>query len=553
MVIDSERIGSDKEYTEELRFRCITDHLFLAPFLGYDDFVPRIHRPVADFYVQKKPGLPIPEQDPVVKQRIHIHPRKTYKTSMKIVDDVQWILYDADITILQLSAGQKLAKAKTRLISNHFYCPKGSQKTAFHMAFPEHVVDKVYEQYWSPARTIHQIDATVDFTSPESKQAGWHPWVLDEDDMVETLNSGIDADPDQRQSLIRTYTTNKNTVRKGGYINIGGTRYHPLDAHGKRLLDIENNPSAWKSLVSGSLIVKNGERLTQGEFPAEDEVELLFPEILSYDELRGMFLEDYETFMCQQMNDPQGGAFLVFPEKIHQQAIVRQQQITPMGEVKICWRFQYAGKAYSARYSEGVAVRLMEGHAFIIDAWQGTYTPSGLAEKVVASCKKHQCGKLMLVSVPGAQAMEGTILNESYRRNVSLRIDWQEFDEDEHTMNSRIASLEPRMKAGRFSISEEMGQAREFKRQLVHFGLVVENGLVDCASRIAAAIPASMLREEIEDEELDMIRRQRERMAADMAYGHAASEQRAEEQRETEWMPEVNPWGLSPLPGGLCG
>src|ERR1700678_3055938 len=124
-MLDRERLTASAEYRNEVRFRCQTDHFFLGRLLGYNKFVERIHRPVADLYVAKKPGLPLEEQD-AIKNRLHLDPRITYKTTFGIVDTVQWILIDPDVTVLNETATKPLSKALTDTTTERaFYQPKG--------------------------------------------------------------------------------------------------------------------------------------------------------------------------------------------------------------------------------------------------------------------------------------------------------------------------------------------------------------------------------------------------------------------------------------------
>src|ERR1700677_1026627 len=124
-MLDRERLIDDVAYREEDRFRFHTDGFFAARLLGYNKFVERIHRPVADLYVAKKPGLPLEEQD-VIKNRLHIDPRITYKTTYGIVDSTQWITVDPDVTILNETATKPLSKALTDTTTERaFYLPNG--------------------------------------------------------------------------------------------------------------------------------------------------------------------------------------------------------------------------------------------------------------------------------------------------------------------------------------------------------------------------------------------------------------------------------------------
>jgi hypothetical protein len=553
-MLDRERLLSSAAYRDEARFRCQTDHFFLGRLLGYTKFVERIHRPVADLYVAKKPGLPLEEQD-AIKNRLHLDPRLTYKTTFGIIDTVQWILINPDVTITNLTATQPLSQDLTdTTVAAAFLQPKGKEPTPLQICFPEHVVEKqVSGEYNSPGRTFAQPDKTISSRSVTSGQTGYHPWVLNPDDAVDPENSGITATDKVRRGVIIRYNTNRNTLQRGGYVHMRGTRYHPFELWGETLEKMD--PSEWKVLIRGSLRVLSGERLQEGEFPPEDELELLFPEIQSYAELRSKFNTDYVTFMCQQMNDPQGGSMAKFPQDLYLQTLLQPEKIPLFGETFIAWRFPFGGKDFMSKYAEGCAMRITNGHAYVIDAWQGSYTPTGLAEKVIKECHKHQVGEIAAEDSPGSRYLEAHIKNESYKKNVSVRMKWIPFDEDDNARFTRVEQLEPMMRSGRLSISTATGKAAELRRQFIHFGLIAENGIIDTISRLAIKVPVSLLRTEIDEEEQQAQRKRRMQMESDMAFG-GAGQQAMEEQRLKQQLASMAPrnsYGLPDVLGGLDG
>jgi hypothetical protein len=565
VIIDTDRLRDDSEYKEELRHRCETDHLFLADMVGWTSFIPSLHQPAVDLYFPKNKNLPIEQQHPI-KNRLHLDPRHTFKTTLGKVDTLQWILaFPETITIVNESSTQPLAAAISTQIAKLLWKPSYKQATRLQMLYPELVDSSKIEPEgkWStPNHSDLEMDSTLGFTSPMTAQSGWHPWCLNPDDMVDTTNSGVHATSTARKKVIDSYYTNKNTVRFGGYINIRGTRYHPFELYGQILETMD--PAEWQVLIRGSMIVNNGLRLLPGDFPDEDEVTLVFPGLLDYKRLRGLFFEHYESFMSQQMNDPQGGAVPTFDEHLYTSILTTPDRITPLGETFICWRLPYGGKPYMATYAEGAAARVFAGKVYITDCWQGIYPPSRLVEKIVRECRKHQTNKVMIEQTPGAEHIEAGLKNESYRKNQSIKLQWLEYEEDDNKRKVRLQQLETMMRAGRIAISTLAAKATECRRQFLNFGLVEENGIVDCISRLSAKIPSTVMRDELEDEEIDLARRRREDMAYSMAFGQAEQDMLAGhaemENRESmkanasryAW-DKANSFGLPPLPGGLDG
>lgn len=551
-LLDPERLEGDKEYREELRHRCQTDGFFLAPFLGYHDFVRRIHQPVADLYINKSPGLSIAEQDPIWKNRMHLDPRHTFKTTWGFLDQVQWITCCPDVTIVNETATKPLGIAITKRVSRAFYQPKKKGPTYFQQLFPEFVVDKQYSTYRAPCSTQDNVEPTLYSTSVNSSQSGWHPWIINADDMVDTENSGVKASDESRESVWSTYQTNKNTLRTGGYINIRGTRYHPFDLYG-RLLNVID-PDEWKMLIRSSMRVKSGERLIEGEFPAEDEVELLFPEMLSYKKLRSLFREDYTSYMCQQQNDPQGGGVTIFSPELYNQVQIESERVPSIGEVRICWRLVCEAKEYMSTYSEGVAVLYQGARVYVVDAWRGNFTPTELCERIVAGCRKWQCHELTIERTPGSDSTIPHIQNEAIQRNWSLKIDRPDFEVDDSTRIGRCKNLQPMMKAGRLWFSRGTGQQEEIKTQFTNFQLIERNGLIDCISRLALRIPASVLRGFVTSEQRAMYKLAQSQDMWDAIYGNGGAVEVEEAiLAESQQRSHSNSYGLVPMLGGLDG
>ena len=554
MLFDLDRVAGDREYRDELRFRCITDHFFLGQMLGkgFDKLDRVVHAKMAGLYVKKKPGLSIEEQD-TVKNMIDLEPREVYKTTMGHLDSIQWILVDPDMTILNEGATQPLAKAISNVQSAAFVKPKGRQPTVFQSLFPEYVVEKAGDGwYQAPCRTYSQVDMTIDTTSVQTSQSGFHPWVFNADDAVDTTNSGIKARDEVRAAVISNHYTNINTRKRGGYFHARGTRYHPFDLWNALLREAELTPDLWRVVVQPVMRVLSGRRITPDWFPEPHEVDILYP-FVSYDELKAKSV-NYESLMCQQMNDPQGGGLQIITEELYESCLVDERKMPLIGEVLVFWRPMYGGKDFMGAYAEGCACRKVGDKLYVIDAWRGMYTPSGFAEKVVETLRKHQTGKLTMEDVPGTQYALHDIQNEAARRNLGVKIELVDFDEEDGRRMQRMKALEPKMIAGRVRISTTSGMGPEMRRQFVHLGMVPENGIIDSVSRLALRIPASVIQTELEQEEIESYRRARNRGLYEHIYGLGGMvEVEQQEQVAATPMPQRGYPGLPSILGGLDG
>lgn len=561
-LVDIKKLETDAAYREDMRHRCRTDHFFLGNIIGLNKFHSVLHKPAVELYFPKNINLSIEEQDPV-KNRMHMDPRGVFKTTLGRIDKLQWILaFPELVTILNESATQPLAKAISKGIADYLYCPKYAQPTDLQRIFPELVVDKApfnNSDTWNmPNRPTGDLDSTLAFTSPMTTQSGWHPYIINADDMVETKNSGINANPDLRQAVIDTFDTNVNTLRAGGYVYLIGTRYHPFDLYGDTLDSM--NAKLWKVLIRGSVTVKDGTRLVPGEFPEEDALILNFKELpgQDYDSLKQKFDKNFESYMCQQQNDPQGGSIATFDEKLYNSCAIDPDLMPPYGgETFVAWRLPYGGKKNMLQ-AEGVAARIVNGKVYVIDCWQGNYIPSRLAERIVQTQKTHEPDGIMILRTPGSEFMASHIRNEAARRNLSIRLQWVDWEEDDHRRNSEIKLMEPMMKAGRILFSNDMTKWQECRKQFVHFGLVEENGIIECVSKFANLIPISQMRANLEEDEIAYIRRRRDDALLNsflQLQGMPDVDDQAKRKAEAhlQAMQKADTWSMPALPGGLDG
>jgi hypothetical protein len=575
MMLEQERLTTDAAYREDMRHRFITDWFFACELLGRP--MHRVlHAPVAELYPTKNPNVSIAEQS-VVKNRLLLDPRYSWKTTGARVEKIQWLAaFPDEITMLNESATQPLAEEISKSIAGVWYCTRYGVPSQLQQLFPELRTDKEPfggrgERWNTPGRAastentgmLRDLDHSISYTSPQSVQSGWHPWIINADDMVEEKNSGLRANPDVRTGIVNLYDTNRNTLVPGGYVYLTGTRYHPFDLYGVRLEDMD--PAEWKVLVRCSMTRKDGSKLLPGEFPAEDEVILHFPDIpgLDYRSLRSKFYANYETFMCQQQNSPQGGHVQMFDDKLYDACEIDEDRV-PMfgGEVFTCWRLPYGSKPATNKYAEGVCARIDGGKVYIVDCWRFGGTPSHQAEMMVQCHKRAQADGMMVLGTPGSDSAWTLLRNEAAKKNLSLRLHWAEWDDNENYRTHQIKQMEPLLRVGRVLFQRATTKGSELRKQFVHFGLIEETGLIECVARLADRVPLSQLRANMEEEELEWQRRARERgMLADflgqqgLMQGQTLVNEQLEQKATAHMaaMSEAGSWKMPPLPGGLDG
>jgi hypothetical protein len=262
--------------------------------------------------------------------------------------------------------------------------------------------------------------------------------------------------------------------------------------------------------------------------------------------------------MAQQQNDPQGGGIQKFSEKLYESCQIAPERIPLGGEIYLVWRPRYGGKPSMAKYAEGAVAKVVDGKIFVLDAWEGTYTPSGEAEKIVFQAKAHDADGLMIVAVPGSEYVMQHVRNEAMRKNRSLKMQWLDFEEDDARSMASMEQLEPLMKVGRVLFSTGMSKAAECQNQFVHFGLMEHNGIVDCISKFADLVPISMMRANMSEEELEWQRRRRDDALISQFLDQQGMPSVDEELRQKadahlQSMSSVSNYTLPPMPGGLDG
>lgn len=551
-------LDGDRKFSDLLRRRCQTDLLFLADVLGYHKMVPRIHSPVAQHAVQKKPELAeaisdheelMNAQDPGFKQRLHMDPRKCFKTTLGIVDDVQWIICFPNVRICKLTATKPLAAAVAGEIAQPFVKATHEMPSLFQALFPEFVItprDRKVGQFRTPNRTIDWKEETVMSFSIETSISGWHFDVMDVDDVVDTQNSktatGI-------QLVKNNWRINKKTLMAWGYTNFKGTRYNPMDLWGDIIK--KANPARIKVLLRSALSLKSGKRLEPGDFPARDEMELNFPELLSYEHLKDEFDDDYSSFMTQYMNDAHGGNEVTFTPETMLASTVDEVAVPVTGQIFIAWRLAYGGKE-NMRTPCGAVGLLYEGRLYVMELSNTPMMPSGLAHRIASLAKKYGSHRVTIEETPGAKNLEPAIHNYAATLGWTVQIAWVPFEEDDGARDLRLKALEPIIVSRRLLFSSGVKRLRDVHEEFTSYGMTDEFGLVDVIARLSDNLPKLIVQQESDASQDVQWEILRQKDLYDRTHGLGRYSLPVEAPVET-YTPPRNSYGLDESLGGLNG
>ena len=515
--VDIARLKTDKDYRLSIRYRMQTDLFFLAKHcLGYDKISEKWHREAVDLFVKKDPSKSLREQSRQ-HRRILLMPRRTYKTSLSICDAVQWIICFPDIAIMVMTASNSpdspLADAFVAEVADHFFSPAGGTPKVLHICFPEHCIGKMPKagEFQTPARTRYRRDPTLKGVSIEQSLSGWHPDVLLGEDIQDNRNSQT---PQALKKVKKNFHLNTKMLGEAGYIGLTATRYGPMDLYGDMLAKVNDDTLVvWKSAY---IRRPHALRLDDDEL-TEQDVDLQFPEQLSWSFLREEKRLDPDSFWTQYMNVAEGSFVPTFPIERLQAARVDATLTEFEDRVHIAWRFEYAESKFAAA-AVGVEHR---GRMTIVEVVRGVFTPTALARRVVALAKRWETHRVEIEATPGAHNYAPHIRNEALEADWWVEISWSEFLQDETARVLSIKAAEPHLLAGRLLFAAGIANLQEVFRQLYHFGMTEDTDIASVVSRVAAKLPPSIAAEGFGNHDEEAFQAMMERDAYQRLYAPA--------------------------------
>lgn len=476
--IPSEKF-KDSDLYQEVRRRSKSDLFFLAKYvIGYKGeennlILDRVHRRICNLFVKKDDTKPLADQDKR-KERMLLYPRGTFKSTIDVIDAVQWTLNFPDIRILFITGGKKLAEEFLSEFKNHFTI---QEETSFmNLYFPEFcVADTKTEQgnvhtFVSPARKHFSKEPTAMASSVDSKMSGKHFDVMKADDCV-TNDTPEDA------TLLKKMYTNFNVLTKMlmpyGYLDIVGTRYHDLDMYGE-LLNInigdiiknrddeagdlalwehqENKTTGLQILIGRAIVPKPGIYKDILEL-TEEECIVHFPEYLPFGKLKHEWVKSEKASEGQYNQNPRPKSTTTFTIPLLQRQTVDHTKIPYSGPITITWDFAYArDKKQTRDFSTASVARWSEkGEMFIIDLVRDRFLPNDLAKAVVKLAMDWRPAIIAIEDAGGSNLLEPAILREAEKCGlpdvlaVCKRIDWFSPDRQYGAKQIRMGALHPWM------------------------------------------------------------------------------------------------------------
>jgi hypothetical protein len=558
---------AEPEVREDGRRVAQNNLLALSWILGYTLIDEHVHREALEFFPIKNANLTLDEwltESNATYTRVGelLLPRGVFKTTINIANCIQMLIcWPANIAILVMCGRSDLAHDCVGQVGSFFFKPARAHPTLFQALWPELCVEKKIFPEEGFTTAVRQTDPAIIEPaiwgeSIESGTSGYHPNILISDDLHNNRNSRTF---EGRSHITKKYKLAKKVLLPTGSEIRIGTIYGTGDMYCDSVLN--SRPGTVRRLIKPALRLKSGERLDLNDFPDEDEIDLMFPTILTYDFLRAEFEADVGTFFNQYMLDEYGANEVVFTQAQMLSIMVPEENIPMEGETIIYWRFPCQLKGWmTAACAVG---QLHRNRCFIVDAMEGEYKPSVLAKLIVTTARKYQVHTVHVEDSPGAVMMTSAIANYALTTGWRLSIEWKrKYDDDEEQEGEnagerdlRIRNMEAVLSTARLFINSKIRQMKKLMVEFTQYGAIPENALPDVISRVSDHLPQSIAAEEF-GEEAKAWEQAKERDWYNLVYGRGQyappepepeevePEQSFEEQQLTEqgleiWIPGI--------------
>jgi hypothetical protein len=525
----------DEECREDGRRLCKTHLLALCYVLGYCLITEDVHHEALNYFPEVDDNRTVEELCVGVKRRRSLmYPRNTYKSTIDLVNVVRLILnYYFTIAILIMSGGKELAFAFVDQIASFFVRPDNRPMTLFQALFPELCItrQKNSGEFTAALRKSEPkiIEPLVWANSIDSATTGWHPDVLILDDVNNNRNSNSFT---ARVRITKAYKLSRKILKPTGIEMLIGTPYGPGDLFNDQLLTAR--PGSYDRVFKPAMKMLSGERLDANGFPAEDEVELLFPSILSYDFLREEYEADYASFQSQYMLDSYGASEIVFGERETLEAMVDEGDLPMEGETFMALRLPCRSQKWDK--VSGAVGLMHRNRMYVVDIVQGHYKPSVMAKMIHDLARKHGLHRVAIEDSPGARIFQPAIDNYALSTGWPVRIEWLPFIEDAGERDIRIRSMEALIATSRLLFSSGV-KTKPLMTGFVEYGMTPETGLPDVISRLADHLPVSIANEEEDSEDAWEMLRQRDHF--NLVYGRGPYAPPEPEPEEAEPEPYI--------------
>lgn len=522
-----------KDNLDALRFLCKTNLLFLAREILNKEFTFYTHARLCNFFVQKDPSRALVYQDPV-KDRLLLYPRGGFKSTLDMIDCVQWIINFPDVRILVLCSTDDLAEAFVWEVRKYFSVVEHSKPTVFQRLFPEFCIKPSSgseTEFICPcaSRDLESTDdekkePTVWASSILSNLPGWHCDLAKIDDAVNDKNAATNL---LIAKVIKKVNYAESLIDPGGYIDMIGTPYAPGDLYTNRKevsdpteIKILEKPAWW---LKADSIHKNERDWTNEDLELLFEFDKLGTPRLTHKFLRKKKRQDVQIFNSQYLLNPAGVKKIKFTRELLAQRTISRDQLPLKLTYYILWDFAYAANKDND-YSVGAAIGLdEEGRAYVVEIFRDHYLDSELAREIASSNKTYLPRLVPIENSNGAQFLESSIRRYSDEMGISyIPLDFFKVDKTPNAKATRIGALQPLLVDGRLYFLNEIACLEDLYKEFEGFGSVPHDDIPDAVSHVHRVLPSFGAMQSNMEERKEKERKFREALAAkefeDMIY-----------------------------------
>jgi predicted phage terminase large subunit-like protein len=454
--------------TQELRQRCQTDLYFLGKNVLGKDLEEQPHREVCDFFIHKNPDIKSEEWSEY-KSRLLMIPRGSFKSTLDVVDCVQSIIADPDIRILIVTAEMSLAEAFVAELRNYFLVREDVGPTQFQMLFPEFCLPAktktLATEFTTPARKNFKKEPTVWASSTGSQMPGWHCDVLKLDDVVNNLNSNDDT---QSAKIIANFNFARKLVDPGGYIDVIGTPYSPIDLYAYIQKHFDEEETFLKYIRPAWSLKLEARGIPEEKLTAE-HFDLFFPARLTYKFLKKEQKYDPVTFGSQYLIDPRAAVNKKFDETAVRNCVISWKSIPSELSYYAAWDLGYK-KTQGANSTSGPVMAVdKQGRMYLMNMTWGLFSMNELTFNIADTCRRYPLQITGIEDVNGAQWLSNDIDAQCVKLGTEAKIFWIPVDRTKDAKYHRIMRLSPLFEKGKLFISDACPYVDDIIDQFLNF------------------------------------------------------------------------------------
>lgn len=453
------------------RFLAQTNLYFLCHLLEkYSETTIDTHEEICNaFFVQKDPTYltwdEFAHQYTDLKDRMLLVPRGGFKSSMNIVDCVQWILCYPEVTILILTGVYKLASDFVGELKLHFtldelpsengrlFGPRAMMNRTngewsnnlFQVLFPEHCIpagEGNQFEFQTPSGGDAR-EPSVRAASIEQALSGMHFCVLKLDDVVTNENS---LTMDRLEKVNKQISVNRAMLHPHGFNDVIGTWYDEFDYYGKtirqeesfaleegRLASIHGSVDSgrFNSSVDVKVYLRSAwwpNELAQKQGKIESELlktdyELWFPERLTYEFLLKERKKDVDGFAIKYLNNPRKIHRVKFPRELLVRRTIADTYLPQQGIVVTAVDTAYSTKQW-ADYTVAITALISGGRFYVLDMTRGRYSEYDLPAMLAALAFKWKPKRLAIEDSVGVKWMGRELRREMDKLQISVPVEY---------------------------------------------------------------------------------------------------------------------------------